>query len=70
MKVKYLIARAGKGVIINPGDVGTVSTDKGKRLIAQGFAEEVKANPRKKVEVITTDVSKSSKKSKKTSKKN
>jgi len=67
MKIRYLAGRAGPNLIINAGDIATVSTDKGKRLIAQGYAEAVTA--RKKVEVVTTEVSKSSAKSKKAGKK-
>jgi len=67
MKIKYLVGRAGPNLIINAGDIATVSTEKGKRLIAQGYAEAI--GPRKKVEVVTTDVKKSSAKSKKAGKK-
>ena len=67
MKIKYLVGRAGPNLIINAGDIATVSTEKAKRLIAQGYAEAI--GPRKKVEVVTTDVKKSSAKSKKAGKK-
>lgn len=67
MKIKYLVGRSGPNLVINPGDIATVSTEKGKRLIAQGYAEAVTA--RKKVEVVTTDVKKSSSKAKKAGKK-
>lgn len=67
MKIRYLAGRAGPNLIINAGDIATVSTDKGKRLISQGYAEAVTA--RKKVDIVTTEVSKSSAKSKKAGKK-
>mgnify|MGYP003629151655 CR=1 FL=1 len=67
MKIKYLVGRSGPNLVINPGDTATVSTEKGKRLIDQGYAEA--ATARKKVEVVTTEVSKPSTKSKKAGKK-
>lgn len=66
MKIKYLLSRAGKGFIINPGDEATVSTEKGQRLIGLGVAEEVKGKPtRKAPEVVTTEVKKATRKRKK-----
>lgn len=64
MKIKYLQSRGGKGFVINPGDEATVSTEKGNRLVGLGFAEEVKSK-RKEVEVVTTEVKKTTRTRKK-----
>lgn len=47
MKIKLLIARAGKYFAHNPGEVVEVDDAEAKRLIERGQAEAVKAPKRK-----------------------
>lgn len=48
MKIKLLIARAGKYFSNAPGEVVEVDDAEAKRLIERGQAEAVKAPPKRK----------------------